>query len=494
MILAKIDDSSAILLTIVFVLLTIIFGAVIFFFIKRNIIREKEESNIIVENAISKRTMIEDIKAYIKKIDRFGVFTLMSVDIDGFGDLNEVFGEKTCDQILRELAARVLRVLPYKASLCRFNGDEFLIFIKDEDNRQRNEKVANKILEAIANQYQIIIGEAISMSASIGIVTYPTAGNNFEDLYKRLELTTYVSKRDGGNKFTHYYGSIEEEETDNREYYLEVKKAITNKEFVLYYQPIVNLKERTLVGAECLMRWNHPTNGVQAPQTFLKIMENSGDIKWVGEWGIETMVRFRKAMFDKHPEVPLTLTLNLSTKQLLDSSLASKFIDIIKKNNDKPENFILEISDFMMVEKIAAIKNNIHRLRDFGFKVAVDGFEMNGQTVQTIQRAPVDTIKLGRSFLSEIESNFMKEKLLEIVVKYAEDNNRQLISEGIEEARIVKYVKEQNVFFGQGFYFAKPMSAEDFDSYIENRSYLPMFDEVDRLEFEEENQTEEIEE
>ena len=488
MILAKIDDSSAILLTIIFVVLTIIFSGVIFILIQRNIIREKEERNIIVENAISKRSMVESINSYIKRIDRFGVFTLMSVDIDGFGDLNEIFGEKTCDQILRELAARILRVLPYKASLCRYDGDEFLIFIKDEDSRERNEQLAKKILEVITNQYQIIIGEAITMTASVGIVTYPTAGDKFEDLYKRLELTTYVSKRDGGNKFTHYYGTIEDEETDNREYYLELKKAITNKEFVLYYQPIVNLKEHTLIGAECLMRWNHPTKGVQAPQTFLKVMEQSGDIKWVGEWGLETMVRFRKAMLEKHPEVPLTLTLNLSTKQLLDSQLASKFIGILQKNNERPENIILEISDFMMVEKLSSVKNNIHRLRDFGFNVAVDGFEMNGQTVQTIQRAPVDVIKLGRSFLSDIESNFMREKLLEILVKYADENKRRLISEGIENAKVVKYVKDQRIFLGQGFYFAKPMNEADFDEYIEKKTYLTMFNEVAEYEFNLEHQ------
>jgi EAL domain-containing protein (putative c-di-GMP-specific phosphodiesterase class I) len=137
-----------------------------------------------------------------------------------------------------------------------------------------------------------------------------------------------------------------------------------------------------------------------------------------------------------------------------------------------------------MVEKISNIRNNIHRLRDFGFNVAVDGFEMNGQTVQTIQRAPVDVIKLGRSFLQDIESNFMKEKLLEILVKYVEDNKRKLISEGIETAEVVKYVKEQKVILGQGFYFAKPMNEADFDSYIENKKYLPMFEEVSALEFE----------
>ena len=141
-----------------------------------------------------------------------------------------------------------------------------------------------------------------------------------------------------------------------------------------------------------------------------------------------------------------------------------------------------------MVEKLSSVKNNIHRLRDFGFNVAVDGFEMNGQTVQTIQRAPVDVIKLGRSFLSDIESNFMREKLLEILVKYADENKRRLISEGIENAKVVKYVKDQRIFLGQGFYFAKPMNEADFDEYIEKKTYLTMFNEVAEYEFNLEHQ------
>lgn len=265
-------------------------------------------------------------------------------------------------------------------------------------------------------------------------------------------------------------------------YYREVKNAILNKEFVLYYQPIVNLADKTLSGAEALMRWNHPTKGVQAPATFLKVLEQTGDIKWVGEWGIETMIRTHNTLAEKYPTIPLRLSLNLSTKQLLDANLANKFIDLMNKNNAKPEEYMLEISDFMMVEKIAVIKTNIYKLRDYGFKIAVDGFELDGQSVQAIQRSPIDVIKLGRSFLKDIENNFMKEKLLAILVKYAQDNNRTLICEGIETAEITKYVKEQSVFYGQGYYFAKPMSIEAFDEYIEKRQYKVLLDDVSVLE------------
>ena len=230
------------------------------------------------------------------------------------------------------------------------------------------------------------------------------------------------------------------------------------------------------------MRWNHPTKGVQAPSTFLKVLEQTGDIKWVGEWGIETMIRTHNMILEKYPTIPLRLSLNLSTKQLLDSQLANKFIDIMNKNNAKPEDYMLEISDFMMVEKIAIIKTNIYKLKDFGFKIAVDGFELDGQSVQAIQRSPIDVIKLGRSFLKDINNNFMKEKLLSILVQYAKDSNRILICEGIESAEMTKYVKEQQIKLGQGYYFAKPMSLEAFDEYIEKKQYKSLLDDVSVLE------------
>ena len=265
-------------------------------------------------------------------------------------------------------------------------------------------------------------------------------------------------------------------------YFQEIKNAILNKEFVLYFQPIVNLKDKTMEGAEALMRWNHPTKGVQAPSTFLKVLEQSGDIKWVGEWGIESMIRMHNQMAEKFPTIPMRFSLNLSTKQLLDPTLATKFIDIMNKNNAKPDQYMLEISDFMMVERIAVIKTNIYKLRDFGFKIAVDGFELDGQSVQNIQRSPIDVIKLGRGFLKDIENNFMKERFLQILVKYAMDNNRQLICEGIETAEVTKYVKEQNVFYGQGYYFAKPMSQEAFAEYLEKHQYKVLLDDVSSLE------------
>lgn len=476
------NNGAAILLTFVAIFVTLGLGYLFFFLIKRNIAKEKEESEIIVEDAITRRQMEDSINLYIKKVDRFGAFTLMYVDIDGFADLNEVFGQEACDQILKETATRIIRVLPYKASLCRYQNDEFLVYIKDEDNKSRIEKIANQINEIVNSPYQILVGETITLSVSIGIVTFPIAGENFQDLYANLLLTTYVSKRDGGNKFTDFYASIKEEETDNMAYFHEVKSGIQNKEFVLYCQPIVDVKNNEMQGVECLMRWNHPTKGVQAPATFLRVLEQSGDIKWVGNWGIEEIIRMHNEFANRFPTVRLRFSLNLSTKQLLDPNLSTSFIETIKKASAKPEDYMLEISDFMMLEKIAVIKTNIYKLRDFGFKIAVDGFELDGQSVQAIQRTPIDVIKLGRGFLKDVENNFMKERLLEILVKFATENNKMIISEGIETAEISKYVKEQNVFYEQGYFFGKPMSEENFVEYLDRHEYQTLLSDVSALE------------
>ena len=482
MFLDQLPEGVAILFTFLALFVTIGLGFLFFWLIKKNLEKEKEESEVIIEDAVTKKQMEDSVVQYIKKVDRFGALTLIYVDIDGFSDLNEVFGKEACDQMLKEAATRIMRVLPYKASFCRYVNDEFLIFIKDEDNKARIEKLAMQLLEIINNPYQVLVGEAIRMSASVGIVTYPIAGENFETLYNNLLLTTYVSKRDGGNKFTDFYASIVDEETSNMAYFQEVKSAIQKDEFTLYYQPILDMENNLIQGCECLMRWNHPEKGVQSPATFLKVLEQSGDIGWVGRWGLQEMIKMHDILAQKFQEIPLRFSLNLSTKQLLDPDLANTFIDIINKANVKPDDFMLEVNDFMMLEKIAVVKTNIYKLRDFGFKIAVDGFEVDGQSVQAIQRAPIDVIKLGRNFLKDIDNNFMKERLLEILVKFATENNRTLVSEGVETPEVAKYVKEQNVFLEQGYLFGKPMSAEAFTEYIEKHQYKVILEDVTNLE------------
>ena len=242
------------------------------------------------------------------------------------------------------------------------------------------------------------------------------------------------------------------------------------------------LENHSIFGAEALMRWNHPTNGVLPPEKFIKIMEQSGDIRWVGEWGIENMIRFQLEMLEKYPEMPMVFSLNLSTKQLVNVELANNLIEIAKRYNIEPKNIMFEINDFIVYEKIGSIKTNILKLKDYGFRIAVDGFVLDGFSVQTIQRSPIDVIKLGRSFLSNKENNFTKEKLLDILNEFAKANNHQVLAEGIENPEAAVYIKEHGVGVGSGYYFSKPLSMSDFTEYISNLKFKQQLAEIADLE------------
>ena len=482
MFLASSDPGVALLLTLVAIAITVGLGFVFAYFIKRNVEHFKEEDEVIADNVVPKTQLIKEINKYIKKIGSFGAATLIYLDIDDFTDINEIFGRKAGDEILRNVAVRILRTLPYRASLCRYQNDEFLIFIKNEDNRDAIERLCNTMLEEVSKPIPIHLGDTINLTASVGVCFFPQAGTEWKELINNLELTTYVSKRDGGNKLTNYYATLSDDELQNIEYYKEIKEAIHKKEFELYYQPIIDLENHSIFGAEALMRWNHPTNGVLPPEKFIKIMEQSGDIRWVGEWGIENMIRFQLEMLEKYPEMPMVFSLNLSTKQLVNVELANNLIEIAKRYNIEPKNIMFEINDFIVYEKIGSIKTNILKLKDYGFRIAVDGFVLDGFSVQTIQRSPIDVIKLGRSFLSNKENNFTKEKLLDILNEFAKANNHQVLAEGIENPEAAVYIKEHGVGVGSGYYFSKPLSMSDFTEYISNLKFKQQLAEIADLE------------
>ena len=230
------------------------------------------------------------------------------------------------------------------------------------------------------------------------------------------------------------------------------------------------------------MRWNHPTQGVLPPEKFIKIMEQSGDIRWVGEWGIENMIRCQQEMLEKHPEIPMVFSLNLSTKQLVNVDLANNLIEIAKRYNIEPKNIMFEINDFIVYEKIGSIKTNVLKLKDYGFKIAVDGFVLDGYSVQTIQRSPIDVIKLGRGFLSNRDNNYTKERLLEILTQFAKDNNHLIMAEGIENPEAAIYVKKQGIGVGSGYYFSKPLNVEEFSEYVSQLKMKQQLNEIAELE------------
>lgn len=436
----------------------------------------KDKNNSIHERAVPKAQIIKQITKHIKRVGNFGTAALIMVDIDEFRNLVEVYGDEICSKVLCEVTARLVELLPDNASISQVSADGILIFIPDEGTQSRIEKLCKKMLENARAPFRNEELENINITVSIGVCTYPQSGSIVKVLLDNLDLATFVSKRNGGNKVTSYYATLSDDERNNMMYYEEIRTAIQKKEFVLYYQPIVDFENKTLFGAEALMRWNHPTKGVLPPQDFIQLMEQTGDIHWVGQWGIERMIRFQQAMHTKFPNLPLVFSLNLCLKQLLNPNLAKDLIEIAQRLNVKTSRIMLEIMDFMVYEKMKVVEANITRLKAYGFKIAVDGFPLDPQSVLAIQKCPVDVVKLGRAFLKDITNNFSHEKLLVTLLDYCHKNKKIVVCEGIETKDLLHYVQEQNVNYGSGFYFARALDIPSFIKYVEDELWNTKLD------------------
>ena len=434
----------------------------------------KDKNNSIHERAIPKTQILKQINKHIKRVGNFGTATLILVDIDGFRNLVEMYGEDICNKVLQEVTSKLVALLPEQASFTQLRLDGILFFIPDEGAQSKIEKLCKKMLEAVRSPFVNEELENIHVTASIGVCIYPQSGSVAKELLDNLDLAAFVSKRGGGNKVTSYYATLSDDERENMMYYEEIRTAIQKKEFVLYYQPIIDFEKKTIFGAEALMRWNHPTKGVLPPQDFIQLLEQTGDIHWVGKWGIERMIRFQQMMNTKYPHLPLVFSLNLCLKQLLNPDLAKDLIEIAKRLEANPNQIMLEITDFMVYEKMKVVEANITRLKAFGFKIAVDGFPIDPQSVLAIQACPVDVIKLGRKFLKDITNNFSQEKLLVNLFDYCHKNKKIVVCEGIETKELLNYTREHNVHFGSGFFFARALDIPSLMNFIEGERWKEM--------------------
>lgn len=425
----------------------------------------------ITSGALSRVDMKESVQRYLSQLGKFGTASLIYIDLDNFAGTNELLGKETSDRILVEIANRILRILPNRVSLCRYKEDKFLIFIKDEYDREDLSAMSQDLRVTISEPLQILHDDTIKVTASLGIVTYPTCGETFKELMQNIELATYVSKRQGGNQATIYYAELGAEESENLKYFKEVKQAMDNKEFLLYYQPIINLYNDDIYAFEGLLRWNHPVHGVLSPFKFLNILEQSGDIVWVGQWALENIIKTQKELDKLYPNNKINLSINLSSRELVDENLAESFINIANLHKADTSKIILEMSEYNLYEHVSQTKMNILRLRDYGFKIAVDGFALDYQALSTLERSPIDIVKLDKEFVADLSSNFLKEKFTEMLSEFASKNEKIVISEGVENEEMVKYLSTHKIHFAQGYFYSKAVGEHEAMDLIKYRPW-----------------------
>ena len=460
-------------LNILIAIFVVIITGVLSFFIFRSIKKERkkfrEEAINYIDGLIQRNELIADVTTYISR-SAAAEFSLIYIDIDKFSNIIDAFGKDEANNILSKIAYTLVDNLPPRVEITRLQDDKFVAFARGEYRQNEVEEIAIKLLDAVSKPIKFFGDNEITVTASIGIALYPSHGLTYKDLINDAEIAVYLCKREGGNNFKFY--SLENmNESANLAYYQQIKKGIKNKEFCLYYQPIIDTKNNTIYSIEGLLRWNHPEYGILSPFKFINIMEQTGDINWVGQWGLETLAKEQVYLSKKYPEYNILLSMNLSPKQLVSPTIVENFSLIMKKQKASTKNIILEIEEFTLFEKHPVIKQNIANLSKMGFKIAVDGFGLDYSTLAKLEAMPIDIVKVDNDFLENENENFLKEKFVHILVDYTQKEEKHIVVEGIENEEMFDRAKEMKLDIMQGYLFAKPMDSEDLDEYFNAKEW-----------------------
>jgi len=290
---------------------------------------------------------------------------------------------------------------------------------------------------------------------------FPFDGITVAQLIKNAEVALYVAKKQGKNQFALYSNELIEKEQYNINYYHEIKKSISNDEFLLYYQPIVDVKTAKLIGLESLLRWNHPTMGILSPGKFLNVMDLTGDITWFGTWGFEKIVQQYVAWKKNFRIKDMFISTNLSPKQLMTENLAKAFFEIVKKYHFDSESFCLEIIDYYTVIKNQTALFNLAEFRRYGFRIAVDDMGDGFELATGMDKVAANIIKISREDVLKIVNNFEEADKIERVITAALKMQKVVIAEGIEDEAMIRLMNSKGIRFFQGYYFSQPKSAEE---------------------------------
>ncbi|MBO1513928.1 PAS domain S-box protein [Metabacillus bambusae] len=404
------------------------------------------------------RSMLE--RCLSTGLERSTKKAVLFIDLDRFKVINDTLGHTIGDQLLKEVAERLKCSVNENDMVFRQGGDEFIVILENVD-RDHAAKIAERMIEVLSkptkiNEYDIFT------SPSIGISLYPDDGETGEILIKHADFAMYQAKSAGKKTYKFYSSNKDKSSYNSLEMEMELHKAIQRNELVLHYQPKVDLKTGKISGAEALIRWNHPEWGIVSPAVFIPIAEETGQIISIGEWVIYTACAQNKTWHDKGFS-DMVISVNLSARQFSQVNLVHAVAKILNDTGLDPQYLELEITESMTTD----IERTITTLKDLkrlGVRISIDDFGTGFSSLNYLKRFPVDTLKIDQSFVRDLNNNLNDETILKTIISMAHNLNLNVVAEGIETKEHLVFLQQYVCNEGQGYYFSKPVLAEEFES------------------------------
>ncbi|MBF0309204.1 MAG: EAL domain-containing protein [Magnetococcales bacterium] len=384
---------------------------------------------------------------------------LMFIDLDRFKWVNDNLGHGAGDELLRQTAKRLLGCHRKSDTVARLGGDEFTVILPDMAKGPFAERVANQVLQELARAF-ILEGQEVFISGSVGVTVFPDDANNLEDLLHNADTAMYRAKTSGRNAYCFFTPHMHAEAQARMELEKDLHHAIERKQMTLHYQPIIELATSRLIGAEALLRWIHPKRGFIPPDLFIRLAEETGLIGPVTDWMLTTACRKAQLWRQRLPD--FFLSANLACTRCRELSTDNRIPGILKETGLPPTALVLEITENILGEDEEKAMAMLAQLRHLGVSLWLDDFGTGQSSLSTLKKLPVTGVKVDRLFLPQ-GNNESEAVLVKAIMGMAKSLNRIVIGEGVETPDQMHFLKNLGCDLAQGYYFGKPVHAEDFE-------------------------------
>jgi len=396
----------------------------------------------------------EKINDYIQQYDHDGLIGFIYFDIDEFRNINEVKGHSVGDFLIKSVADLLKEKIIEPNILARMGGDEFVIAIFSVDSLDVFMQTIESYLNSIRKTF-VLDEDHFFITYSAGVALYPDHGKDYLTLFRHADAAMSMAKAKGKDQIVIFDDEMVLLIKQQTEILTQLRSAIANNEFSLHYQPVLSMTTDEVVGVEALIRWNHPVKGFIPPLEFISLAEKNGFIKEITEWVFKEAARQYKN-WPIHL-TPFKIAINISAVMLMHDSFIPNLSKWIQEDQIDCSKFTLEITETAVIHDIQKSIHVIKQLKRYGFEIALDDFGTGYSSLTYLQKLPIDTIKIDRSFISSIKESQEDFHVLRYMVELAHHLKLDVVAEGIETKEQIQMVKSYFVDYAQGYYFCKPM-------------------------------------
>jgi diguanylate cyclase (GGDEF)-like protein len=383
---------------------------------------------------------------------------LMFLDLDRFKYINDSLGHSVGDQLLLSVAHHLTAAVRGSDTVCRQGGDEFVILLADVEHARDAALSAEKILTALTAPHRIDQLE-LHVTVSIGISIYPEDGQDVDSLIKSADTAMYHAKENGRNNFQFFEPNMNALAVERHAIESGLRRALERQEFVLYYQPKIDLHSGMIVGVEALIRWQHPQRGLLLPAQFVSIAEDCGMIVPIGRWVLRTACLQAQA-WQQTGLPPIIIAVNTSALEFRAKDFLEHLRTILAETGLNPACLELELTESVLMRDVGSSNAVLHALADLGVKLAVDDFGTGYSSLSYLRQLPIDTLKIDQSFVHQMTGNPDDATIVSAVISMGKSLRMRVIAEGVETPEQYAFLLTQQCDAGQGYYFSHPITAE----------------------------------